>query len=432
MFRTAQNSLKDWRNKNKFKPLLLTGARQVGKTWLMKNLGQTEFDNFIYINFEKQHAYKNLFEADLNTERIIQTLALMSNQKVQDGNTLLIFDEIQEAPNALSSLKYFSEDRPHLHVIAAGSLLGVTLDKSSFPVGKVEFLKINPMSFAEFLKATQNNGLNELLEREDFEVISSFKEQYKQLLRAYYLVGGMPEVVASFAENNTDYNAIKKTQENILNAYVQDFAKHAPATLIPKIINLWNSLVSQLAKENKKFIYGLVKSGARAREYEQAIDWLVNYGLVHQVFAINKVAFPLTAYRDLKSFKLYVSDVGLLSFMSNLNPSTVFNDDSFFQEFKGALTEQFVLQELTVANAQNISYWTNESGTAELDFLFENEGKIYPLEVKASENLQAKSLRIFHDKYPKLHCFRTSLSNYRKEEWMTNIPLYAMAKLWKK
>lgn len=257
-------------------------------------------------------------------------------------------------------------------------------------------------------------------------VISSFKEQYITALRSYFLVGGMPEAVARFTHNNTDFLTVKQIQENILGAYMQDFAKHAPAPLIPKIIQIWNSMVSQLAKENKKFIYGLVKTGARARDYEQAIDWLINYGLIHQVFAVNKVAFPLSAYRDLKCFKLYVSDVGLLACMANLSSAVVLNNDALFQEFKGALTEQYVLQELIAANTQNVSYWSNESGIAELDFLFEKQGTFYPIEVKSSENLQAKSLRIFHEKYPEVHCYRTSLSDYRKEEWLTNFPLYAI------
>ena len=425
MFRLAQNDLNDWKNKKRFKPLLLAGARQVGKTWLMKNLGQGGFDNFVYLNFEKEKSYQKLFEGDLDTKKIVETLAIMSQQEIVAGKTLLMFDEIQEAPRALTSLKYFAEEQPDLHVIAAGSLLGVTLEKGSFPVGKVEFLKINPMNFYEFLKAT-NSPLSQLLEKKDFLVISLFKEQYIYALRAYFLVGGMPEAVAHYADNSTDYKTIKQIQENILGAYMQDFAKHAPAVLIPKIINVWNSLVSQLAKENKKFIYGLVKTGARAREYEQAIDWLINYGLVHQVFAVNKIAFPLTAYRDLKCFKLYVSDVGLLSFMANLNPNVVLDNDTFFQEFKGALTEQFVLQEFIAAKSENISYWTNENGIAELDFIFEKEGTFFPIEVKASENLHAKSLRIFHDKYPQFHCYRISLSDFRKEDWMTNLPLYAI------
>lgn len=428
MFRLTQNDLKEWKNKKALKPLLLTGARQVGKTWLMKNLGQNEFDNFVYLNFEKEKSYQKLFDGDLDTKMIVDTLAIMTKQEIVDGKTLLIFDEIQDAPRALTSLKYFAEERPDLHVIAAGSLLGVTLEKGSFPVGKVEFLRINPMNFYEFLKAT-NSPLSDLLSKKDFTIINSFKEQYINALRAYFLVGGMPEVVANYAKNSTDFKTVKQTQENILGAYMQDFAKHAPATLIPKIINVWNSMVSQLAKENKKFIYGLVKTGARARDYEQAIDWLINYGLVHQVFAVNKIAFPLTAYRDLKCFKLYVLDIGLLAFMANLNPDVVMDNDVFFMEFKGALSEQYVLQELLALKAGNISYWTNATGMAELDFILEKEGQIYPIEVKASENSQAKSLRVFHEKHPQYHCYRTSLSDYRKEDWMTNLPLYTFSAL---
>jgi predicted AAA+ superfamily ATPase len=429
MIRKAEKALITWRERKKYKPILLTGARQVGKTWLMKNLGATQFENFIYINFEKEQAFRNLFQTDLEVNRIVQTLSIMSNQLVEDGKTLLIFDEVQDAPNALTSLKYFAEDRPHLHVIAAGSLLGVSLDNGSFPVGKVEFLKIHPMSFEEYLNAVNETALSNLLEQGDFALISNFKEKFIQALRNYYLIGGMPEAVAAFAENKADFNEVKRIQSAILNAYMQDFAKHAPNNLIPKIISVWNGLVSQLAKENKKFVYGLLKSGARAREYEQAIDWLLNYGLVHKIHACNKIAFPLQAYRDLKNFKLYAFDVGLLSHMSNMSPNVVLDDDAFFQEFKGSLTEQYVLQELIAGEAENISYWSNENGTAEVDFVFEKNGKIYPLEVKASENLQSKSLRVLYEKHKDLHCFRTSLSNYREETWMSNIPLYAVSKL---
>ena len=426
MFRLSQKELIEWKNTKNFKPLLLTGARQVGKTWLMKNLGQSEFEHFIYLNFEREPSFQNLFAGDLNINKIIETISIMSKQKVVDGKTLLIFDEIQEAPGALTSLKYFAEDRPDLHVIAAGSLLGVTLEKGSFPVGKVNFMKINPMNFYEFLKATTYSSLSELLEKGDVNIISSFKEQFTQALRAYFLVGGMPEAVAAYADRSTDYDSVKRIQESILGAYMQDFAKHAPATLIPKIIQLWNSIVSQLAKENKKFMYGVIKTGARAREYELAIDWLINYGLLHQVFAVNKVTFPLTAYRNLKCFKIYILDVGLLAHMANLTPDVVLDNDTFFKEFKGALTEQFVMQELVAKKAKNLSYWTNENGMAGVDFIFEREGQFIPIEVKAGENLQAKSLRVFHEKHPQIHCFRTSLSDFRKEDWMTNIPIYAM------
>lgn len=429
MYRKAEIALTDWKDRKSLKPLILTGTRQVGKTWLMKNLGQQHFEYSIYINFEKEPSYRNLFETDLNIERIIQTLSLLQNQKVVDGKTLLIFDEIQEATNALTSLKYFAEDRPDLHVIAAGSLLGVTLDKGSFPVGKVDFLKILPMSFEEFLKATRQSALGELLMQKDYTIICSFRDKYIDALRNYYLVGGMPEAVAAFASDGISYNDIKRIQEAILSAYMQDFAKHAPALLIPKIIAIWHGIVSQLAKENKKFVYGLIKSGARAREYEDAIDWLVNYGLVHKIYAVHKMAFPLQAYRDLKSFKLFAFDIGLLSNLAQMSPGTILDNAIFFEEFKGALTEQYVLQEIIASEAQNISYWVNDNGTSELDFIYERNGVFYPLEVKANENLQAKSLKVFHEKHKNMHCYRTSLSNYRKEEWMTNVPLYAISNL---
>jgi uncharacterized protein len=429
MYRLAEESLSKWRYKVKFKPLILMGARQVGKTWLMKNLAEKYFQNHIYINFEKDQAFKNLFEKDLNIGNIVDTLGLMHQEKIIDGKTLIIFDEIQEAKNALTSLKYFAEDRPNLHIIAAGSLLGVALDPGSFPVGKVELSHIHPMNFEEFLLATDKTSLNELLKKGNVEIISTFKERFIKALRTYYMVGGMPEAVSTFTQKNANFSEIKEVQNAILSAYMQDFAKHAPAALIPKIMSVWESMVSQLARENKKFIYGLVKTGARAREYELAIEWLIQYGLIHRIYAVNKIAFPLKAYKDLKSFKLYISDVGLLSQMANLSPNIVINNNSFFQEFKGALTEQFVQQELISLGVRDLNYWTNDNGMAELDFIFEKDGVMYPLEVKATENLQSKSLKVFHEKHPAIQCYRTSLSDFRDEGWMRNIPLYALKTL---
>jgi hypothetical protein len=427
MKRIAEKKLLEWKNDDGFKPLILMGARQVGKTWLMKNLGSAHFKNYIYVNFEKEPEKRSLFEQDLHVDRIVKTLELFSNQSIVDGESLLIFDEIQEAPLALTSLKYFAEDRPKLHVIAAGSLLGVTMNKASFPVGKVQFLTIRPMNFEEFLWASGENPLVQLLNNMEFDLISIFKERFISQLRLYYIVGGMPAAVAKYLESS-NLEAVNEVQNFILTAYKQDFAKHAPSSMIPKILDLWDGIVSQLSKENKKFVYGLIKSGARAREYELAIDWLVNYGLVHKIYAVSKIAFPLNAYRDFKSFKLYALDCGLLFSMAKMSPNQVLHDDSLFQEFKGALTEQFVLQELIVSECNNISYWANENATAELDFIFEKNGNFYPLEVKASENLKSKSLRVFHEKYSEIHCLRASLSNYRKEEWMSNVPLYALAK----
>lgn len=429
MIRKIASLLEEWRSKQKHKPLILTGARQVGKTWLMKELGANHFENFVYINFEKDGAYVRLFEADLNVDRVIHTIGVMTNHEIVDGKTLVIFDEIQEAPKALTSLKYFQEDRPNLHVIAAGSLLGVTLESGSFPVGKVEFLQVRPMGFEEFLMATDRSNLYRLLQSEDFAVISNFKEQFIFALKQYFLVGGMPEVVQSFADNTNNFSKIKEIQESILMAYLNDFAKHAPAQIIPKINMIWNSLVGQLAKENKKFIYGLLKSGARARDYEQAIDWLVNYGLIHKVYAINKVAQPLQAYNDLKAFKLFALDLGLLSSMAQIPVQLILESDTLFQEFKGAITEQYVLQELLLNRDFKMHYWSNENGTAEVDFIFEKKGTIYPLEVKSAENLQAKSLRVFNEKHPEIHCYRTSLSDYRAQDWLTNLPLYCIGRL---
>jgi uncharacterized protein len=427
MKRIAENELLKWKNSKNLKPLLLTGARQVGKTWLMKNLGNHHFEECIYINFEKEPNYQSLFNADLNPERIIESLSLLLNKKVEDGKTLLIFDEIQEAPNALTSLKYFAEERPLLHVIAAGSLLGVSLDRGSFPVGKVSFLKILPMGFEEFLEAMGQQALVKLWQKPNPSILNSFKEKYIEALKKYFLVGGMPEVVNAFVKDPTDFVMVKKTQDAILQAYSQDFAKHAPSLLIPKIILIWNGLVGQLAKENKKFIYGLLKTGGRARDYEQAIDWLINYGLVHKIYSCNKLAHPLNAYFDLKCFKLFALDIGLLSNMANMNENVLLQESNFFQEFKGALTEQYVLQELQLLEAENICYWTNDSGKAELDFLFEKSGEFFPIEVKSAENLQSKSLKVFHEKHKEVHCYRCSLSNYRKETWMSNIPLYALS-----
>lgn len=429
MYRKVEKSLIAWREAKNLKPLLLMGARQVGKTWLMKNLGKSQFQNTVYINFEKEPSYSNLFEADLNVGRILDILALMSGETITEGRTLIIFDEIQEAPHALTSLKYFAEDRPGLHVIAAGSLLGVSMDRGSFPVGKVEIMSIRPLSFEEFLMATNQAALCKLLNKHDFENMAVFREKFIHALRSYFLVGGMPEAVVTYIEENSNFNSVRKVQTAILNAYVQDFGKHAPAILIPRILGVWEGLVSQLARENNKFVYGLIKSGARARDYEQAIDWLVKYGLVHKIYNINKLAFPLKAYTDLKNFKLYALDIGLLANMANISPDVILENDSFFQEFKGALAEQFVLQELISEGLEGIGFWSNESGTAELDFLFEKEGVFYPLEVKASENLKAKSLRVFREKNPGIHCFRSSLSNYREEEWMTNLPLYAIKEI---
>ena len=426
MIRDAELKLKEWKDSKNRKPLLIYGARQVGKTWLMKNFGKTEFSTFIYINFEKEIQLRGIFETDYNPQRIIKLIEIHTNQKIEFGKTLLILDEIQEAKGGLTALKYFNEELHELHLIGAGSLLGIALkQQTSFPVGQVEFLNLYPLNFGEFLKASGNTSLFNLLIEKDWSLIETFKSKYINLLKQYYYVGGMPEVVNSFIEDE-DYNKVRTIQQNILTSYEQDFSKHAPLEIIPRIRMIWNSVISQLAKENKKFVYGLIKEGARAKDFELALSWLEDYGLIYKIQRTKKSNVPLAAYSDLGIFKLYVIDIGLLGALGNLNARILVENDSLFNEFKGSLTEQYVLQELIQMKKNQVHYWSNDSGSAEIDFIFEQDSKIIPLEVKAGENLQAKSLKTFSLKYPEIHCFRTSLSDYREESWLTNIPLYSI------
>ena len=426
MIRDAEIKLKEWKDSKNRKPLLIYGARQVGKTWLMKNFGKTEFSTFIYINFEKEIQLRGIFETDYNPQRIIKLIEIHTNQKIEFGKTLLILDEIQEAKGGLTALKYFNEELHELHLIGAGSLLGIALkQQTSFPVGQVEFLNLYPLNFGEFLKASGNTSLFNLLIEKDWSLIETFKSKYINLLKQYYYVGGMPEVVNSFIEDE-DYNKVRTIQQNILTSYEQDFSKHAPSEIIPRIRMIWNSVISQLAKENKKFVYGLIKEGARAKDFELALSWLEDYGLIYKIQRTKKSNVPLAAYSDLAIFKLYVIDIGLLGALGNLNARIIVENDRLFNEFKGSLTEQYVLQELIQMKKNQVHYWSNDSGSAEIDFIFEQDSKIIPLEVKAGENLQAKSLKTFSLKYPEIHCFRSSLSDYREESWLTNIPLYSI------
>lgn len=429
MYRNALKDLLKWKSKENKKPLVIRGARQVGKTWLMKKFGEQEFINTVYISFDNNQQMKNLFEIDLKIERIITGLELYSGQKIVPENTLLIFDEIQEVPKALTALKYFNENAPEYQIVCAGSLLGVALHKgTSFPVGKVEFMDLYPLSFTEFMRAMGSERYADLLEDGNFELATNFREKYIELLKYYYYVGGMPEVVSAFSLNR-DFNEARSIQENILVAYEQDFSKHAPNEVIPRIRMLWNSIPSQLTKENKKFIYGLIKEGARAREYELAMLWLIDCGLVHKVNRVTSSNLPLKAYEDLKAFKLFMLDVGLLSCMVRLNRSVLLNGNDLFKEFKGALTEQYVLQQLKTASDLNTYYWTNDRGNAEIDFLIDNGNRVVPIEVKAEENLRAKSLRTYYEKYKPDISIRSAMSDYRKEDWLLNLPLWAIETL---
>lgn len=426
MERLALKQLLKWKEKKNRKPLIIEGARQVGKTWLMKEFGKQAYQETIYINFDSNSRMESLFSSDLDVKRIVMGLELYVGHKIDANNTLLIFDEVQEVPRALSSLKYFYEDAPEYHIVCAGSLLGIALHNgTSFPVGKVDFLKLYPLSFYEFLLAVGKEQYAELLEKKDFSMISMFKETYIDALKQYYYIGGMPEVVQCFVEER-DFNSVRLTQKRILEAYEQDFSKHAPNDVVPKIRMIWNNIPSQLAKENRKFIYGLIREGARAKDYETAIMWLTDCGLVYKVGRINQPNIPLKAYEDLKAFKLFLLDVGLLSCLVGLKQGTLIDGNQTFVEFKGALTEQYVLQQLKTREDLYLYYYTNDRSTCEIDFVLDNGEEVIPLEVKAEVNLQAKSLKSYCEKYKPNRAVRTSMSDYKQEDLLLNLPLYAI------
>lgn len=429
MYRFAIENLYKWKESKYRKPLIIEGARQVGKTWLMKEFGQKAYEDSVYINFDSNSRMAELFGSDLNTERLILGLELYAGRKIKPDSTLIIFDEVQEVPKALASLKYFYENAPQYHIICAGSLLGIALHNgTSFPVGKVDFLKLYPLSFKEFLMAAGYERFAELLSMGDFSMITAFKQTYIDALKFYYFVGGMPEAVLRFSENK-DFNEVRDVQKRILAAYEQDFSKHAPNDIVPRIRMVWNSIPSQLAKENKKFVYGLVREGGRAKDYEAAIMWLCDCGLVHKVSRVNKPNRPLKAYEDLKAFKLFIVDVGLLGCMTGLWGRTLLDGNDLFVEFKGALTEQYVMQQLAVIPTLHTYYYTNDRGSCEIDFLIDDGERVIPLEVKAEVNLRAKSLKTFRDKYHPEISIRTSMADYKAEEWLVNLPLYAIEEI---
>ncbi len=429
MYRVAIEKLYRWKESKRRKPLIIEGARQVGKTWLMKEFGRKAYADTIYINFDSNSRMAQLFASDLNTDRLIMGLELYAGKKINPDGTLLIFDEVQEVPRALSSLKYFYEDAPQYHIVCAGSLLGIALhDGTSFPVGKVDFLSLYPLSFQEFLMAVAGELFTELLRRKDFPMITAFKQTYIDALKQYYFVGGMPEAVQSFVEER-DFNEVREIQKRILGAYEQDFSKHAPIEIVPKIRMIWNSIPSQLAKENKKFIYGLVREGGRAKEYETAIMWLCDYGLVHKVSRVNAAELPLKAYEDLKAFKLFLIDVGLLGCMVGLRQLTLLDGNDLFTEFKGALIEQYVCQQLKALEGLGIYYYTNDRGSCEVDFVIDTGEQIVPVEVKAEVNLKAKSLKTYREKFGPAVSVRTSMEDYRMEDGLVNLPLYAVGEI---
>ncbi len=430
MNRREINYLTAWKTLADRKPLIIRGARQVGKTWLMKEFGRNEYEKCAYVNFESNPILRTLFSENYNVNRIITALQIETGVTIEPKNTLLILDEIQEAPGAITALKYFQENAPDYHVMAAGSLLGVALGgKTSFPVGKVDFMDLYPLDFLEFLEAVNQQPLADLLKKQDWALIKTFSSKYIELLKQYYYVGGMPESVLSFSQN-VDYTKIREIQKKILIAYEHDFSKHAPSEIVPRIRMLWNSIPSQLAKENRKFIYGLIRQGARAREYELAMNWLIDCGLIHKVNNTDKPAIPLKSYENISAFKLFLSDVGLLAAMTDLDARTILEGNRIFEEFKGSLTEQFVLQQLITKKNAGIYYWSPENVRSEIDFLIQYSGQVVPVEVKAQENLKSKSLKVYVDKYHPKTAIRTSMSDYREQNWMINLPLYAISELW--
>lgn len=429
MERNAFAPLQAWRLDARRKPLVLNGARQVGKTWLLKEFGKRTYRNVAYINFESNERMLALFSSNLDPERLLMGLRVETGLPIEPEKTLIIFDEIQENPKALTSLKYFCENAPQYHLAAAGSLLGISMHAgNSFPVGKVDFLNLYPLSFLEFLKATGESMLADLVSSRDWPMIDAFREKLTESLRYYYCVGGMPESVITFVATK-DLGQVRTFQKKLLEAYERDFSKYARPEMVPRIRAVWNSLPAQLAREQKKFMYGLVREGARAREYENAIEWLCDAGLSRKIFRVSKPGLPLKAYQELNAFKLYMLDIGLLAAHAGLATQAVLHGNALFEEFKGALTEQYVAQELCLMEEASASYWSSDTSRAEVDFLIQAQNSIYPLEAKSAENLQAKSLRVYNEKFSPPRCFRTSLSPYREETWLTNIPLYAFSAL---
>ena len=427
MERKAMESLVQWKKSKRRKPLIIKGARQTGKTWLMKEFGKQYFKYTAYVNFDNNEYMKDVFDMDYNIERILMAVNIETGVKIVPEETLIIFDEIQENPRAIASLKYFCENAPEYPVIAAGSLLGVAIHKGvSFPVGKVDTMKLNPLSFREFLRAVGEHGLEALISERNFELMNAFREKYVDWLKKYYYIGGMPEVVQAFVENK-DFTEVRYLQNKIIEMYEDDFSKHTTENELPRIRMVWNSIPMQLAKENKKFFFGKIKEGARAKDFEIAIEWLQDCGLIKKVYNVNKPAVPLKAYIEFSAFKLYLLDVGLLGALSELDARTILDGSAIFMEFKGALTEQYVLQQLIADTQYTPYYFTETKSEGEIDFVIQKELQIIPIEVKAEENLKAKSLRVYYEKYKPQTAIRTSMSNYREQDWLVNMPLWTVS-----
>ena len=426
MRREIYTQLLAWKQKNDRKPLIIDGARQVGKTWIIKEFGQNEYKNMAYINCDKMTEMKNIFY-DFDVKRLIRVFSSLTAETILPDETLIILDEIQEAPQGITALKYFYEDAPKYHVIAAGSLLGVSLHTGTgYPVGKVDEIRMFPMTFQEFLLAAGNEVIVNQMHERRWEELTCLSVKFTDLLRQYYYVGGMPEVVKHYVQSQ-NLNEVRQIQKRILDEYEKDFSKHVPASELPKVIMVWNSIPSQLAKENKKFIYGAVKKGARAKDFENALQWLINAGLIHKVVRVNTVRRPLKFYEDISGFKVFFLDLGLLGAMTEVTAKEVITGENYFSEYKGAFTEQYIAQEL-IALDLKLYYYSKENSPLEIDFLVQ-KNELYPIEVKAEENLKSKSLRALYEGNLSLKPCRFSMSGYREQDWMTNVPLY-LAQEW--
>lgn len=426
MERFLMDDLVRWRDSPRRKPLVLNGARQVGKTWLLKEFGSRYFGSVAYLNFDNNPSLAAQFEKGYDLPRLLLAFQAESGQKVIPGETLIVLDEIQECPKALTSLKYFCENAPELAVAAAGSLLGIAFHEGTgYPVGKVDMLDLYPLSFREFLDATGNAAFREIVDLGDGQLLGSFSARFEELLKQYYYVGGMPESVATFIGSD-DLGAVRTIQEGILFGYERDVSKHLESARAEPVLSAWRSLPAHLGRENKKFVFGHIREGARARDYRFAITWLTQAGIAVRVPRVSKPGVPLSAYADESSFKLFALDVGLLGALSGVDASSIIDGNALFTEFKGSLAEQYVCQQLVSDCGLSAYYWSAENSRGEIDFLVQREGRVYSIEVKAEENLRSKSLRAFSDRFPDVNSRRFSLSGLRDQEWMRNVPLYAI------
>ena len=429
MFRFAMKKLQNWKEKDNRKPLIIMGARQVGKTWLMKEFGKSFYKKVAYVSFYNNKRMNDVFQVDFDIKRILMNLNIETGVAITPEDTLIILDEIQEAPKVLESLKYFCEEAPEYHIVAAGSLLGVAIhDGVSYPVGKVDILDLYPFNFREFLFAMDEGTLSEALDTKDYTLIDNFSDKYLFWLKNYYYIGGMPAVVDAFRMHK-DYGEVRQIQNDIVRQYEGDFGKHIDSHTLPRIRMVWDSIPIQLAKENKKFFFGQIKKGARSSEYEIAIQWLIDCGLVYKVSRVNEPHMPLKAYKSMNAYKLFVIDVGLLGAMSELEAESILEGNDIFIEFKGALSEQYVLQQLISDTEYTPYYYGTEKATFEQDFLIQKGKNIIPIEVKAETNIHSQSLRAYCDKYHPERAVRFSALKYMNQEWMENIPLYAVCNL---